>query len=397
MGRQTSSSALTSRTHIPSHSNFGVQQQIPGHFVLKASYAGRLGRRLIADADASQILDFPDHQSGQTMVQAFSSLETQVRAGAKTSTVVAQPWFEDVLAPGTGAAAGFRSDTALVQAMVGTTLITRGDMSDMIQAIANYTANGGFTGFLPSNVGMPSQFGSNAYLTNMGNLNYHALLLTLDKNMSYGLRFNFNYTFSHSIDNTSLSANNNSLFNNTGFICDITRPRACRGNSDFDVRQEWNSNFTYDLPVGHGKRFASASSRWVDEAIGGWAFSGIPSFRQGSGITVYSDAFLASFDNFDPAIFTGNKNDLKTSRNKASTGVLCSFPGGSAGATKVLNEFAPPTGLQYGGRGAVKGPSAFFFDAGLAKTFAIVPDKLNLKFRADALNGSITRSSIIRA
>ncbi len=34
----------------------------------------------------------------------------------------------------------------------------------------------------------------------------------------------------------------------------------------------------------------------------------------------------------------------------------------------------------------MQGPGAFFFDAGLAKNFSIVEDKLTLQFRADAFN-----------
>ena len=126
------------------------------------------------------------------------------------------------------------------------------------------------TGFLPTNIGIPSQFGSNTYLTNMGNSNYHGFLVTLDKNMSQGLQFTANYTWSHSIDNTSVSANANALFTNSNFICDVMYPRACRGDSDFDVRQEFNSNFLYELPFGRGKQFMGNAPRWADEAFGGW-------------------------------------------------------------------------------------------------------------------------------
>ena len=118
-----------------------------------------------------------------------------------------------------------------------------------------------FTGFLPTNIGIPSQFGTNAYLTNKGSSNYHGLLVTLDKNISQGLRFEFNYTWSHSIDNASVGANENALFTNTGLICDILQPRACRASSDFDVRQEITSNFEYDLPFGRGKMFAGERHR----------------------------------------------------------------------------------------------------------------------------------------
>jgi hypothetical protein len=365
--------------------NFGVQQEIPGHMILKVNYVGRLGRRLLADADANQVIDVPDFTGGstQTMAGAFADLTTQLRAGATSHTVTAEPWFEDVL----GAYQGVRgTNTKLVAAMVGQ-LAKRGDISDSLQTMAAYSDFYGYDGFLPTNIGIPSQFGTNAYLTNKGSSNYHGLLLTLDKNISQGLRFEFNYTWSHSIDNTSLSANNNSLFSNSGFICDILRPRACRASSDFDVRQEITSNFTYDLPFGRGKMFAANSPRLLDEAIGGWSFSGLPVYRTGLALTPYSDAYLASFDNQDPAIFTGNKADLKTKVNvDYTTNTVYGFAGGAAGAAKVLAEFRGPIGLEYGQRNLVRGPGAFFFDAGLGKKFPILEDKLNLQFRADAFN-----------
>jgi hypothetical protein len=365
--------------------NFGVQQEIPGHMILKVNYVGRLGRRLLADADANQVIDVPDFTGGstQTMAGAFADLTTQLRAGATSHTVTAEPWFEDVL----GAYQGVRgTNTKLVAAMVGQ-LAKRGDISDSLQTMAAYSDFYGYDGFLPTNIGIPSQFGTNAYLTNKGSSNYHGLLLTLDKNISQGLRFEFNYTWSHSIDNTSLSANNNSLFSNSGFICDILRPRACRASSDFDVRQEITSNFTYDLPFGRGKMFAANSPRLLDEAIGGWSFSGLPVYRTGLALTPYSDAYLASFDNQDPAIFTGNKADLKTKVNvDYTTNTVYGFAGGAAGAAKVLAEFRGPIGLEYGQRNLVRGPGAFFFDAGLGKKFPIIEDKLNLQFRADAFN-----------
>ena len=202
--------------------------------------------------------------------------------------------------------------------------------------------------------------------------------------MSQGLRFDFNYTWSHSIDNTSLSGANNALYNNFGMICDVTRPRACRASSDFDVRQEINSNFVYQLPFGHGREFAATIPIWANELVGGWDISGLPSYRTGVAVTPYSDAYLASFDNDDPAIFTGNKGDLKSKIN-VSNSTVYNFAGGAAGAAKVLSEFRGPIGLEYGQRNLIKGPGAFFFDAGLAKVFPIVRG-VDLKFRADFYN-----------
>ncbi len=363
--------------------NFGIQQELPGHMVMKLNYAGRLGRRLLADADANQVIDVPDYTGGstQTMAGAFAGLTTQLRAGADYTTVTPESWFEDVLSP----VFGVGNNTAAVAYYAGQ-LAYRGDIADSLQSLAYYTYG---SGFLPTNIGIPSQFGTNAYLTNKGSSNYHAMLVTLDKNISQGLRFEFNYTWSHSIDNASVAANENALFdiNGTGFICDILQPRACRASSDFDVRQEISSNFEYELPFGRGKMFGANVSRGLDEAIGGWSFSGLPSYRTGLPVTVYSDAYLASFYSNDPAIFTGNKADLKTKVNvDHSTNTVYDFAGGATGAAKVLAEFRGPIGLEYGQRNIVRGPGAFYFDAGLGKKFPIISDKLNLLFRADAFN-----------
>jgi hypothetical protein len=127
----------------------------------------------------------------------------------------------------------------------------------------------------------------------------------------------------------------------------------------------------------------------VEEVLGGWSVSAIPSFRSGLAVTPYSDAYLASFDNQDPAIFIGgNKGSLSShvNINNASQTVY-NFAGGSAGAAKVLSEFRGPIGLEYGNRNLLRGPTLIALDAGLAKHFPIWPERnLELTFRADAFN-----------
>ena len=369
--------------------NAGIQQELPGNMILKLNYVGRLGRRLTADADANQVIDVPDYTGGstQSMAGAFAGLTQDLRAGKDYTNVTAQPWFEDVIADW-GPALGFNSNTAFIAYYVFDDAY-RGDISDSLYTLANYTYNYGLTGLLPTNIGVPSQFGSNIYFTNKGSSNYHGLLLTLDKNMSDGVCFEFNYTWSHSIDNNSSAATQNTLFygGSPTMICDILYPRACRGDSDFDVRQEINSNFLWELPVGRGKRFMRNAPRWADEVCGGWGLSGLPSFRTGLPVSASSFAYLASFDSIDPAIFTGNRSDLKASVNVDHTSsTVYTFKGGAAGAAKVLSEFRGPIGIEYGQRNLMRGPGAFFFDAGLGKNFPIVEDRLNLNFRADAFN-----------
>ncbi len=58
------------------------------------------------------------------------------------------------------------------------------------------------------------------------------------------------YTFAHSIDNSSGNSNGIGIQNPKNL-------RLYRGNSDFDVRHSLVLSWSYDLPFGRGNRFAN--------------------------------------------------------------------------------------------------------------------------------------------
>ena len=359
--------------------NLGLQQELPGNMILRLNYVSRLGRRLLAQADASQLIDFTDKASGQTMGAAFANLETQARAGKTYKTVTPIPWFENEVAPGFGARFGTHTNTGFVLYELGT-LLQRGDFADTLQALASF-------GLLPSNVGMASQWAGNTYLTNMGFSSYNGLLLTLSKNLSHGLQFDFNYTFQHSMDNTSSPANFIASSAGTGFICDVLRPRECRANSDFDVTNAVKANFVYDLPFGRKQLVAGNAPLWLDEIIGGWQLSGIPQWQSGYALNTSTNAFVAGYANNAPAIFNGMRGDVAIKPHKVGSTVLGFANCATATSCTAQADFSYPTGFTIGQRNALRGPSQFFFDAGIAKHFAILPnDRANLAFRADFFN-----------
>jgi hypothetical protein len=345
--------------------NAGIQQQIPGNFVLKVNYVERLGRRLLAQVDGSQLIDFPDATSGQELSTAFGNMTQEMRAGQAIATP--QPWFENQIGPGW-------TENLYSSFLAG--LISNGDMGDFVQALARY-------GLINSNVGMASQFAENTFYTNKGFSNYAGLLATLQKNLSHGLQFDVNYTYSHSMDNTSQVANSIASGTGAGFICDATRPRECRANSDFDETQVINGDFTYALPVGKGKMLLGAAPRWEDEILGGWTISGIPSWHSGVAFSATSNAYVAGFANNAPAIFNGNHAAIKANRHKNSDGTVNLFAGDGTAANAA---FSGPVGLNIGSRNNLRGPSAFGMDAGVAKAFPLVTDRISMKFRADAFN-----------
>jgi Carboxypeptidase regulatory-like domain len=374
--------------------NFGVQHEFPRGFLLQTMYVGRLGRRLLGQADANQLIDYKDGVSGQFMGTAFSNMITQVRVtppdqnGIVPMTV--QPWMENVILPGayqffdpdptqcpalggpSNPACPFTSNTSLVANGLAP-YSYRGDFADMIEALAGI-------GILPYNVGMGSQFSEFTYYTNKGFSSYNGLLVTLHKNMGYGLQFDMNYTWSHSIDNVSVVANAPAI-GGYGFICDVLRPRNCRGNSDFDLQNVFNANFIWTLPVGRGREFGHDIPRWADEIVGGWSTSGIPTWSSGGAYFATSNAFVAGYANDAPAILVGAPGLVKYHLHKNPDGSLTAFDNVNA----ALNAYTGPVGFDIGGRNNLRAGSAFTFDAGLGKVFPIW-ERLRMQFRADAFN-----------
>jgi hypothetical protein len=355
--------------------NFGVQRQLPWNMLIKANYVSRLGRKLIAQEDASQVLDFVDPVSGEKMTTAFASITQQTRQGVEPQNLTVQPWFENVVTPGIGVANGYGSNTEYVAAG-NSSFVYNGDFGDFVWAISPNT---------PPNVGEAAQFANNDFYTNAGFSTYHALLLTLQKNLSGGLHYDFNYTWSHSIDNTSFFANSmgDTGIGGIGLVCDAVHPRECRSNSDFDTRNYITSDATYQLPFGKGRMFVASSSRLVDEIIGGWDLSGLATWHQGFPWSATSNAFVASFSNDAPPIFIGSdRKSIQTHVTKQPDGSLSIFKD----PNKASQQFEGPVGLQIGPRNSFRGPGFFNMDAGLAKNFPIYKESVNLKFRADAFN-----------
>ncbi len=346
--------------------NVGMQHSFPWDTVLKLSYVGRLGRRLLAQADANQILDFPDKASGQSLSQAFANMTTQIRAGVAPTNLAPQPFFEDILGAG--------STLFLAENFTG--LVHNGDFGDFVQALAAVGA--------PLNLGSAAQFSENSFYTSKGFSSYNAMLVSLQKNLSHGLQFDVNYTFAHSIDNVSFFANSegDTGIGGVGLICDDVRPRECRANSDFDINNYVTADVTYQLPFGRHRMFLSNAPIWLEEVIGGWDVSGITDWHSGIAWGTNSNAFDASYSNDAPGILVGQKSTVTTHLQKLPGGGVNIF----ANQAAAQGAYVGPIGFKIGARNGLRGPRYFNQDLGLAKNFPVYRDRVNLKFRADAFN-----------
>jgi hypothetical protein len=114
---------------------------------------------------------------------------------------------------------------------------------------------------------------------NVVNSNYNSLQTSVRHQMSHGLLFNVNYTFSHSIDNGSTwhsgSTTANGAAGGEGFTTDPTHPQFDRGNSIYDIRQRLVINHVWQLPGQNLKSVAGV-------LLGGWSLNGVWQFQTGA-------------------------------------------------------------------------------------------------------------------
>jgi hypothetical protein len=99
------------------------------------------------------------------------------------------------------------------------------------------------------------------------NASYDAGVFSANYRMTHGLQFGANYTWSHAIDTSSYELG----FQQT----DPSNQLLNRGNSDFDVRQNFVLNADWELPILRGRH------DFAGTVLGGWTMSGIMSKHSG--------------------------------------------------------------------------------------------------------------------
>lgn len=113
---------------------------------------------------------------------------------------------------------------------------------------------------------------------NEGHSSYHALQIRLDGRRwsGVGLQLGTNYTWSHSIDNRSVSGLSLSVADRGRGYLDAFDPSLDRGSSDFDARHRIGGHFIWELPIARNSR------KWpVTSFLRGWEASGFFSYQTG--------------------------------------------------------------------------------------------------------------------
>jgi Carboxypeptidase regulatory-like domain/TonB dependent receptor len=357
--------------------SFGLQRELPGNFQLELDYIGRFAHRLGGLADGGQVVNFVDPTSQQSLVGALTILEQEARAGVPTSAIQPLPFFENQMtAAGAGCAPGCTQQVYANNLLA----LQQGNLFGVNKVLLQQQ-------LLPENVGIAPQFASDYYFANKSWSNYNGLVTILRKRLSRNVQMDFNYTFSHSIDNFSGIANNvgNAFFNAQSVSCDAIDLNTCKGNSEFDVKHQISGDVIYDLPFGRGQWIARNSPGWLNQIIGGWQVSGIYTWRTGFAFPVLDNAQTLSMGSTAYPIFTGNESAITvnphTDTNLNGNGIQL-----FANPTAALGAFSAPTGLEVGTRDELRGPHFGNADLALAKSFPLWNEKYKLQFRTEAYN-----------
>jgi len=365
---------------------FGFQRELPGSFIFEASYVGRQARQLFTLADAAQIVDFKDPASGQFMIGALNQLQSQIQAGGAITPIA---WFENQMNANSIAtfgvpcsALGLGPSCTDVVAGINGFEVEIGDSADTIQSLR---ANG----LLGPNVGLSSQFATNAFVTNKGSSSYDGMLLSLRKRFSKGFQFDANYTWSHSVDNQSTVAN---VTTAGGLICDATDLRVCRGNSDFDIRHLVNVNGIWELPIGRGRMIGGDAPGWVNAIIGGWEVSGIFTARSGLPFSLATASWPRTFifdgANGVPALLSGDLSVLRASIHDTPNGIqFFADPNAVHNPNTGTGVAQYPRHGQAGSRNVLRSQPFWSVDSALLKNFKLPwSEKQRIQVRWESYN-----------
>ena len=405
--------------------DFSVGQQIARNTTLELSYVGHLSRRLLSQEDMAAPLNIVDQKSGISYYAAANRLAKLGATGAPTSAVnssvigpTAAYWRDMIqpLKPGDQytlpCSGGSTTDPA--QAMYdmdscggGPINFGFGDETTPLAELdywgSDFSGNPGilglsgnyYTSVLGPNSFFNSQFHSLFAWRSIGNANYNALQATLRRSMSQGVQFDFNYTFSKSIDLTSDAVRvgfNGGLASGVGGIVNTWFPNQLRGVSDFDTTHQVNANWVMELPFGRGKPLAKNASGLVNAIVGGWQLSGLGRWTSGFPVNIGNGATYPTNWQLNGNATTIGLINAKTTKVPASGGngayvTLFPTPLPALPLGLGLGPFRHDFPGESGSRNAVRGDGFATLDAGLSKTWKLPYGESQLvRFRWEVFN-----------
>jgi hypothetical protein len=208
-----------------------------------------------------------------------------------------------------------------------------------------------------------------------GNSSYNGLQLDVARRMSGGLQIRGNFTWAKNLDNNS-AVQGAQANNQAQMVMDPNNIRRDWGPSALGTTAQTGISASYELPVGHGKRFFGHAAGLSDKLLSGWQLNGIATLLSGFAFTPITGSNRSG--NGD------SRNPDRPSLNPAFTGPVIV---GGQDRWFDPNAFVLPQAGTWGnlGRGTFRGPGLAAVDLSLFKITAI-SEYLKLEFRAECFN-----------
>jgi hypothetical protein len=419
--------------------DFSIGRELPKRLSIQVSYVGRFGRNLLTQRDLNQPLDIVDPKTGIDYYAAASALSNLARRFALANQPNGNNFYQAVIKPA--------QISTITAAMLGPTSQYWLDMLPKLRPGASQYVDS-FTGFVPStsnttdgllqsvfdlyynpalsvigdeivgladidlygglgdNIGSGSYFfngppgklgnGSGQFLDNqaismygwssIGNSSYHALQASLRKQFSHGVQFDFNYTFSKSIDITSAASRVGFSvygYQNIGLVgsrlANDFSPNLARAVSDYDLTHQVNANWIVDLPFGKGRSFGHDTNKVMDGLFGGWQLTGLARWTSGFPFSV--DGGQRWPTNWFLTAITQMTTRPQTGVFK-SNGTVNIF----ADPATAQTDFTLPLPGGVGSRNVLRGDGFASLDMSLGKRWKLPMEGHSLQFRWEVFN-----------
>ena len=218
--------------------------------------------------------------------------------------------------------------------------------------------------------------------------NYNALQVRFEHRGGRGLYLLNSFVYSKAIDNSgqSLEAQGSGGRPSPQNFYNLSADKA---GSDFDQTFNNTTSLVYDLPVGHGRRYAASAPGLVDAIVGGWQVSAINNLWSGQPLNLSYNPSAAQQVSVSLSDFRGGISYRPNLIGPALT------PDGQRSIDNYINPLTvvvPTDQTQpFGnaGRNAVRGFGLYQLDLGIGKNFALPwREGMRLQFRSEMFNAT---------
>lgn len=368
--------------------NLTFGRKFPKGLYVETSYIGRQARNLLATRDIMQVNNIVDPKSGQDWYTAAGILEQLRVAKTPIANIPKLPFFENLYPAGSLSASvlfGFpMTNTQAAYAYASTN-------APDCAAFGGCGFNGDDWTFLQDDLDRFSgvklfyqpQYGALSAYGTIASSDYHAATVSIRQRLKT-LTWDFNYTFSKSIDDAS-GLQTSGVYG-SAFITNALRQQDNRAVSDFDIRHIINMNSIWELPFGRGRTWLSNSNKVVNGVLGGWQLSTI--FRYNSGLPTSSPVDVGGWPtNWNVRSWATAIAPVRTSPTRGGNG---KSPNLFSDPKAFYNSFRSPAPGETGSRNIIRYPGYIALDAGLAKSFAVT-ENVKLQVRWDVFNVTNTQ------